>query len=455
VKGKVELDFEDIGEQNLKNVAEPVRVYRIAGDGSGTAAASPTKAPLPLPDKPSIAVLPFTNISGDPEQEYFADGITEDIITELSRFSSLFVIARNSSFTYKGQPVDIKKIARELGARYMLEGSIRRSETRVRITAQLLDSDGGGHVWAEKYDRDLIDVFELQDEITRSVVSNITPKIELAELERSRKLSDNGLTAYEQALKAQAYCYDALYLADPDLLNRAETAVNTALALDPRSIHALSTGSLIHMYRHMYGWGEDPKASLASSYKMAENLIRIDSSNAKAYMIRAWVYVYQRKFDAAIAEHRRALSLNPNLAMNLFAMSWSEAVAGHTDQAREHAQLALQLSPQESDIWTGEGYAAIALANFFDGDYAGAVKFGHLAYQRQPVLQALMAAANGYLEDSRSAKFHIEELKDFAPRFLSTVLSGETKVFKHPEHNELLLKGLRRACRLETQPGGK
>jgi adenylate cyclase len=174
-----------LGEPEVKNIRKPVRVYRWTD-----AAADPmpgTEGALPLPDKPSIAVLPFTNMSGDPEQEYFSDGITEDIITELSRFSSLFVIARNSSFTYKGQPVDVRRVAQELGVRYVLEGSIRRAGKRVRITAQLIDSETGNHIWAERYDRDLEDIFDLQEEITRNVVGSIAPQIELAEVERSRK----------------------------------------------------------------------------------------------------------------------------------------------------------------------------------------------------------------------------------------------------------------------------
>jgi len=444
-KGKVAANFEDMGEQDLKNVAEPVRVYTFSASRSAVAAASQATESLPLPDKPSIAVLPFDNLSGDADQEYFADGITEDIITELSRFSGLFVIARNSSFSYKGQSVDIKRVARELGVRYMLEGSVRRSGKRLRVTAQLLDSIGGGHVWGEKYDCDLEDVFDLQDEITHNVVGSIAPQIELAELERSRKLSDSGLTAYELALKAQAFSYDALRVANPEILSQAIAAADAALALDPRNLHALWTKSLVYLYRHMYHWGEDPDAALASAGETAESLIHIDSSNAKAYMVRAWTHLYQRKFDAALADHRRALELNPNLAANLFAMAWSEAVAGLAAEAREHTQLALRLSPREADIWQGEGYSALALVSFIEGNYAEAVKWGHLAYQKQPVLKGLMVAANAYRGDLEAAVSHAETLKVFAPDFLSAVLSGKTEVCKLPEHNKLFVEGLRRA----------
>ncbi len=443
VGSKLPTAFEDLGEQEVKNIREPVRVYRWT-----EAAADPmpgTEGALPLPDKPSIAVLPFTNMSGDPEQEYFSDGITEDIITELSRFSSLFVIARNSSFTYKGQPVDVRRVAQELGVRYVLEGSIRRAGKRVRITAQLIDSETGNHIWAERYDRDLEDIFDLQEEITRNVVGSIAPQIELAEVERSRKLSGANLTAYELSLKAQALMYDGVRAADPEILDRAESEVDTALTLDPRNIHALWTKSLIYMYRHVFRWGEDPDAALASCDETTESLIHIDSSNAQAYMVRAWSNMYRRKFDAALADHRRAQSLNPNLASNLFAMAWSEAIAGLADEAREHARLALRLSPRETDIWLGEGYSALALASFYEGDFSETVKWGHLAYQRQPVLQGLMVAANAYLGDLEAAKSHAEALTAFSPDFLPAVLSGKFEVCKLPEHNALLVEGLRKA----------
>jgi TolB-like protein len=444
-RGKIEAKFVDLGEQNLKNVAFPVRVYRVAGNSDETEPGFLMQAPLALPDKPSIAVLPFTNMSGEADQEYVADGNTEDIITELSRFSGLFVIARNSSFAYKGQSVDVIRVAQELGVRYLLEGSVRRGGNRLRITAQLLDKDGGGHVWGEKYDRDLEDIFELQDEITRSVVSSIAPQIELAELERSRKLSGSSLTAYELALKAQSLSYDAVRVAGPEILDQAESLVDAALALDPRNSHALWTKSLIYFYRHMYRWGDDPDAALKSFAKTAESLVHVDSSNAKAYMVRAWAHLYQRKFDAALADHHRALELNPNLASNLFAMSWTEAISGLVDEAKAHAQMAIRLSPREADIWLGEGYAALALAYFFERDFAEAVKWGQRAYQMQPVLQTLMAAANAYLGDLESARSHAGAIKSFAPDFLNAVLSGEIEVCKLPDHNKLLVDGLREA----------
>ena len=438
VGNRVEAEFGDTGEHQVKGIDRPIRVWQWPATGT-------TEALLELPEKPSIAVLPFDNMSSDPEQEFFVDGIVEDIITELSRFNELFVIARNSSFAYKGQSVDIRQVARELGVRYVLEGSVRRAGDRVRITAQLLDRDTGSHIWGEKYDRDLEDIFALQEEITRHVVSSIAPQIELAELERSRRLSDSGLTAYELALKAQALTYDAVRAADPVILDQAMSNADAALALDSRNIHALWTKSLAYLFQYMYRWSKDPDAALESVGETVERLIHIDSSNAKSYMVRAWLYMYQRKFDAALADHRRALALNPNLASNLFAMAWTESIAGLTAEAREHVQLALRLSPREADVWLGEGYAALALASFLEGDFAETVKWGHLAHQKQPVLQGLMVAANAYLGDLESAKFHADLLNSFAPDFLPSVLSGKIEVYKVPEHNQLLVEGLHRA----------
>jgi TolB-like protein len=200
IRDKLDLIFEDTGEQRLKNIARSVRVYRVRPSG----AAASSRPALPLPDKPSIAVLPFQNMSGDPEQEYFADGIVEEIITALSRFRQLFVVARNSSFTYRGRTVDVKQVGRELGVRYVLEGSVRKAGNRVRITGQLIDASSGGHLWADRFDGDLEDIFDLQDKITGSVVGAIAPKIEQSEIERAKRKPTGDLVAYDYYLRAIA-----------------------------------------------------------------------------------------------------------------------------------------------------------------------------------------------------------------------------------------------------------
>lgn len=396
----------------------------------------------------SLAVLPFDNLSDDPGQEYFSDGITEDIITELSRFSGLIVIARNSSFAYKGLPVDIKRVARELGVGYVMEGSVRRDADRLRITAQLIEADSGGHIWGEKYDRELRDIFDLQDEITRQVVGSIAPQVELAELERSRKLSDTNLSAYELALKAQALTYDAVRVADPSILVQATSLADAALELDSRSTHALWTLGMSCVFQHLYGWGEDPGGALTAAIETADRLIGIDPSNARSYIVRAWAYQYRREYGLALADYRRAQELNPNLALNLFTMAWSEAVAGLAKEARDHAQTALKLSPRDTDIWLGWAYATLELASFTEGDFDEAVKWGRLAIQmhaRMPARQVVMVAAYGHLEDFEAAVSHRDALGKFAPSILPAVRSGTIEIFKLPEHNTLLLEGLRKA----------
>ncbi|MBM3524801.1 MAG: adenylate/guanylate cyclase domain-containing protein, partial [Alphaproteobacteria bacterium] len=224
--GKVEVGFEDSGEQRLKNIERPVRVYRVRAGTEGSAAPAGIDAPLALPDRPSIAVLPFANMSGDPEQEYFTDGISEDIITELSRFRSLFVIARNSSFTYKGKPVDVKQVGRELGVRYVLEGSIRRAANRVRVTAQLIDATTGSHIWAEKYDRVLEDIFAVQEEVTQAIVAAMAPHIEASEFERMRQVRPGSLDAYELAMRGWAAAWTAL--GDPNDRDTRDEALRCA-----------------------------------------------------------------------------------------------------------------------------------------------------------------------------------------------------------------------------------
>jgi TolB-like protein/class 3 adenylate cyclase len=397
---------------------------------------------------PSLVVLPFANLSDDPKQEYFSDGITEDIITELSRFSELIVIARNSSFAYKDLPVDIKQVARELSVRYVMEGSVRRDGERLRITAQLIEADSGGHIWGEKYDRELGEIFDVQDEITRQVVGSIAPQVELAELERSRKLSETDLSAYELALKAQAVTYDAVRVADPNTLVHSMALANAALELDNRSTHALWTRGMGFIFQHLYGWGDDLGGALTSAIETADQLIGINPSNAKSYVVRAWAHQYRREYDLALADYRRALELNPNLALNLFTMAWSEAVAGLAAEAREHAQMALKLSPRDTDIWLGWAYAALELASFIEGDFAQAMKWGRLAIQmhaKMPNRQVVMVAGYGHLGDIEAAKSHVNALKAFAPDFLPAVLSGNIEVFRLPEHNVLLVEGVRRA----------
>ncbi len=448
VDGKVDLAFEDVGEQQMKNIAKPVRVYRLASGSPQDGPPTHPAEPLPLPDKPSIAVLPFDNMSGDPEQEYFADGITEDIITELSRFSGLFVIARNSSFAFKGQSFDVKQIARELGVRYVLEGSIRRAGNRVRISAQLIDRESGSHIWAERYDRDLEDIFDLQEEITRNVVGSIAPQIEMAEIARVR--GDNGtkFSSYDLALKAQALWYDGERLGSPDVLQQAINVTKDSLKQDPRNVHALWIQAMAYFVQYLYRWGPVPDEALDHSWAAVERIFEIDSSDPRGYAARGVVHHFRGEHNEAVADYRRAFALNPNFAVNIFLMAWCESMTGFTEQAREHAALGLRLSPRDNEIWLGVAYLALAQASFADGDFEKCKEWATLSIQmhpRAPIRRALMVACcvqTGELEEARK---HADYLKSFAPEFIPSVLRGDITLYSDPAHDALLAEGLRKA----------
>ena len=387
-------------------------------------------------------------MSGDPEQEYFSDGITEDIITELSRFSGLFVIARNSSFAYKGQSVDIKLVARELGVRYMLEGSVRRAGSRLRISAQLLDTDKATHIWAERYDGEADDIFDLQDEITRNIVGSIAPQIEIAEVERSHRFPAANLTSYELSLRAQAIFHDCARAGSPELREESIRAAQSALDLDPKNTHALWIQGYTFAMQYLYRWGSDPDASLARAREIAERFLQADSTNPRAYTIRAMTCIFYREFDAAIADFRRAFTLNPNFALNAMFMAWGESLAGLTKEAREHAELALRLSPRDLDLWLGDAYLALLQASFAESNFEEAKKWGLLAIQmtpKAPIRRALMIACCIYTDDPEGARLHARELEAFAPDFIPSILQQAVILYKLPEHNALLTEGLRQA----------
>jgi TolB-like protein len=267
-EGKLNITFENTGEQQLKNIARPVRVYRVRLSGP----AEGQRSALPLPDKPSIAVLPFQNMSGDPEQEYFADGIVEEIITALSRFRQLFVIARNSSFTYKGRAVDVKQVGRELGVRYVLEGSVRKAGNRVRITGQLIDAMTGGHLWGDRFEGALEDIFDLQDRVTTSVVSAIAPKLEQAEIERAnRKLTEN-LDAYDHYLRGLASLYQ---LTNRNSLDEALRLFQRAIELDPTFAPVHASAAWCYSHRKTQGWVIDRVRETTEAARLARRAVEL------------------------------------------------------------------------------------------------------------------------------------------------------------------------------------
>ena len=326
VAGRLKAAFDDLGELSLKNIERPVQAFRVEWDAADWQVTAPRHrqlrtrrtlptAPLALPDKPSIAVLPFHNMSGDAEQEYFTDGITEDIITELSRFHSLFVIARNSSFSYKGKSPDIRQVGRELGVRYVLEGSIRKASNRIRVTGQLVDTLTGNHIWAERYDRVLEDIFAVQEEVTQAIVAAIAPQIESTEQSKATRRRPDNLSAYEIALRAWAHALEGNDKADRTLLDQSIREAKEALAIDPNSVlalHVLADGSRNALLLQMAADREHALREACGRPRVRSNwTVRI----RYGYAMRAIGVFHGGQLDRypdALADARRAHEMNPN-----------------------------------------------------------------------------------------------------------------------------------------------
>ncbi len=443
VRGKVGVSFVDLGYLTLKNVPMAVRAYMMEIDNA------PDDTPVPTQpvDKPSIAVLPFQNMSNDPEQEYFCDGVSEDIITELSRFPELFVIARNSSFSFKGRPITHRQVAHELNVRYMLEGSLRRAADRVRITAQLIDCTNGAHIWAERYDRALDDIFVLQDEITRNVVGAIAPQISIAEIDRASKAQNIDFSSYDLSLQAMAVFYAGGFHSQKkfdEVISTSSRAIN----LDPRNVQAHWIKAYAYLMRYLYQFDEDPGETLELAENSVEPLFRGGQLDPRALCVRGMVRHFRGDFDGAYSDFILGFELNPNFARNIFFLAWHESLVGRTIEAREHAQLALQLSPRDTDLWVGDAYLSLAQAAFADADFEDAMLWGDRAIQmtpRAPIRRALMIASAGHLGRSETARLHEQLLADFAPAFLESILSGNLVLYRLPEHNEMLIAGLQKA----------
>ncbi|CUJ82926.1 pH-sensitive adenylate cyclase [Ruegeria denitrificans] len=445
VRGKTKISFVDLGDLALKNIPVPMRVYKMEMEDNP----DDTIMSLQPADKPSVAVLPFQNMSNDLEQEYFCDGVSEDIITELSRFPELFVIARNSSFSFKGRPVTHHQVSRELGVRYMLEGSIRRSANRVRITAQLIDCTNGAHVWAERYDRTLENIFALQDEITRNVVGAIAPQISMAEIGRVSNAQSIDFNSYDLSLQAMAIFYAGGFHSQ-EKFDEVILISNRAIDLDPRNVQAHWIKAYAYLMRYLYQFDEDPAETLNLAEKSVEPLFRGGQLDPRALSVRGMVRHFRGDFDGAEADFNLGFQLNPNFARNIFFLAWHESLVGRTIEARKHAQLALQLSPRDTDLWVGDAYLSLAQAAFADADFEDAMLWGERAIQmtpRAPIRRALMIASAAHLDRPEVGRQHEQALADFAPAFLGSILSGGLVLYRLPEHNALLIDGLRKADR--------
>jgi adenylate cyclase len=419
--GKIALRAQDMGDQNLKNIARPVRAYRVSlRAGSASPPATGGEHPvLPLPDKPSIAVLPFQNMSGDPEQEYFADGMVEEIITALSRFHRLFVIARNSSFSYKGKAVDVKQVGRELGVRYVLEGSVRKAGTRVRITGQLIDAANGVHLWADRFEGALENIFELQDQVTASVVGAIWPKLESAEVERSRRKPTISLDAYDYFLRGIAELYPATKEGSEEALR----LLYKAIELDPNFASAYGIASCFYNWRRLMGWATDAGDEMAEMRRLAQSALKLGKDDAVALAHGALSLYELRQPNAALTFIDRALELNPNLAIAWSVSGYINLALGHPDLAIERFAKATRLSPFDQHRWWYQ--IGTAFAHFFAGRYEEAASWGARVSQENPSLpnaHLIFAAASamaGLLEPAHAAMARYRER--FASRRISNL----------------------------------
>jgi TolB-like protein/Tfp pilus assembly protein PilF len=403
--GKLPASFADLGVKTLKNLEEPVRVYALSAASRSTVVqAHRAKEALALPDKPSIAVLPFDNLSGDREQEYFADGMVEEIITALSRMRWLFVIARNSSFTYKGKAVDVKQVGRELGVRYVLEGSVRKAGSRVRITGQLIDTSTGAHLWADRFDGGLDDIFDLQDQVTASVVGAIAPKLEQAEIDRIKHKPTENLDAYDCYLRGLA----GVHLWTKEGNEEALRHLYRAIELDPNFATAYGMAARCYSQRKASGWVRDRAWEVAEAERLARRAAELGKDDALALCtagIALDFVVGDINDGSALID--RAIMLNPNLAWAWLFGGWVKVWSGDADAAIERIDRAMRLSPNDPHSFSM--YTAMATAHFFAGRFIEALPFAEMALRERPnyILPTLVTAASnalvGRLQDAEKA----------------------------------------------------
>jgi TolB-like protein/class 3 adenylate cyclase len=438
ISGKVPFTFVGIGEQLLKNIPRPVVVYRLSrspADGSAV------PAPPPLPDKPSIAVLPFQNMSADPEQEYFADGMVEDIITALSHFPALMVIARNSTFTYKGKAVDIKQVGRELGVRYVLEGSVRKAANRIRITGQLIDSSNGAHIWADHFDARLEDIFEVQDEITGTVVGAIAPKVRAAEIERIKRKRPENLDAYDHVLRGLS----CSYVRRPEAHQEALKHFYKAIEIDPTYAFAHGCAAVCHVIAQTQGWFEDPVKNAMEGARLARLAAELGSDDPEALRCAGLAIGFlARDMVNGASLIDRSLTMNRNSAHAWYSSGLLRVCMGQPEKALEDITCAVRLSPRDPRVC--DFHTCTAYAHFVMGDYSEAVAAANAAltaYPGFPPALRVKAAALAWLNDTEAARAVVEDLATIDPTL--TVTSAAQRTPLHPKCLEIFIEGLRKA----------
>jgi adenylate cyclase len=437
VRDQAELVLEDLGERPLKNIAEPVRVFRIA---SPDRAAGPQQAAGPaVPDKPSIAVLPFANMSGDAEQEYFSDGITEDLITDLSKVSGLFVIARNSSFVYKARSAKVQEIGRDLGVRFVLEGSIRKAGNRVRITAQLIDTGSGGHLWAERFDRDLTDIFATQDEVVEKIVGALAVTLTQGEQRRLHRRGTDNVEAYEAWLRAR----ESLSRSTRESVAQARALYRRAVEIDPGFAAPHAGLALAAVSNYVSDWAPDPLEALNEAERWARRAVELDDQDPLSHMALGNVALWRRDHARALAEFRRMIDLDPNFAQGYGATGLALMYAGRAAEALEQFAMSMRLDPHYPTILLH----FLAQANFSLGRYEVAAEQLLERIARTPGTDSsrmLLAACYGHLGRVEDARAVWAELLKVNPNF-SLTQRARVLPYKEPADFQRIAEGLAKA----------
>jgi TolB-like protein/class 3 adenylate cyclase len=453
VEKKLAFGFESIGEQQLKNIAEPIACYRVSLQLSpavrtepvSPTSRTPSKAPLPLPDKPSIAVLPFQNMSGDPEQDYFADGMVEEIITALSRVRWLFVIARNSAFTYKGRAVNVKQVGRELGVRYVLEGSVRKAANRVRITGQLVDALNGAHLWANRFDGELENIFQLQDQVTASVVGIIAPRMEEAEIARAKHKPTESLDAYDCYLRGVA-SLQAMFGGSKEAVNEALQLFYRAIELDPEFASPHGMAAWCYVLRKNYGWVTDDSQEIAETERLARRAARLAKEDAVALYTAGFALARIVGYlDDGAALIDRALALDPNLAAAWHLSGWVNIYLGKPEIAIDHMARAMRLNPLDPLMFGMQNGTAAAhfLAERYDEASAWSEKALRIHTDYLPAMR-MAAASHACAGRLAEAQKIIERIRQIDPELRVSTLT-DVVPFRKPQEIARYVEGLRKA----------
>lgn len=435
VGDRIDVAYEDIGDHNVKNISRPIRIFRVRIGAAGEPAAQPAAPREESARVPSIAVLPFVNMSGDPDQEFFADGLTEDIITEVARFHDLLVISRNAVFVHKGKPVTARGIAKEFGVDYVVEGSVRKAADRVRVTVQLIDGATERHVWAERYDRKLEDIFAIQDEVTAAIAGTLRGRVEAATHERANNKPTDNMAAYEYVLTGKVLHHRSNWEANQEALRLLERAI----ALDPKYAHAHAWKACVLGQRYVYNWFDNAETLLIAITSELETALSLDENDADVHRILAAIHLTFNRFEKAVYHQSRAVELSPNYDLAVVQQGELLTWLGRPDEGIEWIRKAMRLNPYHPERF----WSHLGRAQFVARDYAGAMQsFARIARPDQ-THHAFMAAASAELGDATAAQTHARRVLELAPdftieKYLGTLHYSQQSDLDH--HRDALLK---------------